>query len=55
VLGLEPDAFTGTLRIVDPHLPAWLPWLEIQGLRLGEAKVDLRWERSKAHTGVVVE
>ena len=54
MLGLEPDAFTRTLRIVQPHLPMWVPWVEIPGLRLADATVDLRWERSEAATSVAV-
>jgi glycogen debranching enzyme len=54
LLGLEPDAFTCSLHIVRPHLPAWLPWLEIHGLHLGEATVDLRWERMELYTGVTM-
>jgi glycogen debranching enzyme len=54
MLGLEPDAFTHTLRVVRPHLPAWLPWVEIHGLRLADATVDLRWERTEVATSVAV-
>lgn len=54
MLGLEPDAFTRRLRIVRPHLPIWVPWVEIHGLRLADATVDLRWERSEAATSVAV-
>lgn len=54
LLSLEPDAATHTLRIVRPHLPQWVPWVEIHGLRLGDATVDLRWNRTDEHTGVTV-
>jgi hypothetical protein len=53
-LGLEPDAYTRTLRIVRPYLPAWVPWVEIHGLRLADTSVDLRWERTEAATSVAV-
>jgi len=52
LLGLEPDAFTHTLRVVRPHLPAWLSWVEVHGLRLADALLDLRWERSDDYTTV---
>jgi glycogen debranching enzyme len=54
MLGLEPDAYTRTLRIVRPYLPAWVPWVEIHGLRLADTSVDLRWERTEAATSVAV-
>jgi glycogen debranching enzyme len=54
MLGLEPDAYTGTLRVVQPYLPAWVPWVEIHGLRMADTTVDLRWERSQATTSVAV-
>ena len=46
VLGLVPDAFANTLRVVRPRLPAWLDWVEIKGLMVGTNHVDLRFERS---------
>ena len=46
VLGLVPDAFARTLRVVRPRLPEWLEWVEIKGLMVGTSQVDLRFERS---------
>ena len=46
LLGLQPDALAGQLRIVRPHLPSGLEWLELSGVRVGEARVDVRWERT---------
>lgn len=54
MLGLEPDAYTSTPRIVRPYLPVWVPWVEIHGLRLADTSVDLRWERTEATTSVAV-
>jgi glycogen debranching enzyme len=45
-LGLDPDALSGTLRIVRPSLPPWVDRLELTGLRLGSARIELRFERS---------
>jgi glycogen debranching enzyme len=45
-LGLRPDGLGGTLRIVEPLLPRWLDRLEVEGLRVGGARVDLRFERA---------
>ncbi len=45
-LGFEPDAPNQTLQIHHPRLPAWLKELTIRGLRVGQASVDLRYERS---------
>ena len=44
LLGIEPDAPRGALY-VDPHLPAWLPDLTLNDLRLGEHTLDLRFWR----------
>ncbi len=41
ILGVRADAPAGKLY-VDPALPAWLPDIELHGLQVGEAKVDLR-------------
>jgi glycogen debranching enzyme len=44
MLGLLPAAPLETL-FVDPALPSWLPELEVHGLRVGGAAVDLRFWR----------
>jgi glycogen debranching enzyme len=54
MLGLEPDAFNGRLRIVAPCLPEFVERLTLQGLRVGHASVDLCFERSKGHVDVQV-
>jgi glycogen debranching enzyme len=36
------------LLVVDPHLPPWLPDLRIEGLRNGEAVVDLQFRRTRS-------
>jgi len=54
VLGLQPDAFNRRLRIRHPHLPSWLQWVAMRHLRVGEAEVDLRYERSEQQTLVAV-
>ena len=43
-LGLLPVAVAETL-IVDPTLPAWLPEVVLRDLRIGNAKVSLRFWR----------
>lgn len=45
-LGLRPDALERRLRIVRPILPSWLGHLEVEGLRLAGAHIDLRFERA---------
>ena len=45
MLGLEPRAFDGRLDIVNPQLPPFITWLEMRRIRVGQAKVDLRFER----------
>jgi glycogen debranching enzyme len=44
MLGLRPVA-PAKLLLVDPHLPQWLPYLELHGLRVGNATVDLVFTR----------
>ncbi len=54
-LGLEPDAPQQALQIHRPNLPAFLTWVEIHGLRVGQAQVDLRYQREDGMTLVAVE
>jgi glycogen debranching enzyme len=49
MLGLVPDAPRGKLY-VDPSMPAWLPDLTLFGLRLGEARFDIRFWREGEET-----
>ncbi|MDQ2744446.1 MAG: hypothetical protein M3Z66_19440, partial [Chloroflexota bacterium] len=34
------------LLLIDPHLPEWLPDLRLEGLRIGDARVDLGFRRT---------
>jgi glycogen debranching enzyme len=45
-LGLEPEAFEHRLRIVSPVLPGFIGSMDVRRLRVGSARVDLRFERS---------
>jgi glycogen debranching enzyme len=54
MLGLQPDAAAGTLRIVRPILPDWLGTATVRGLRVGPAIVDLGFQRTAAGTRVTV-
>jgi glycogen debranching enzyme len=45
VLGIFPDAPRGTLRIASPHLPPWLDEIVLEGMRVGPARVTLRFVR----------
>jgi hypothetical protein len=44
LLGLYPYAPLQML-IIDPHLPGWLPELTLRDLRVGQAKVTIRFRR----------
>jgi glycogen debranching enzyme len=44
LLGLYPYAPLNLL-LLDPHLPAWLPEITLRGLRVGAARVDVRFFR----------
>jgi glycogen debranching enzyme len=45
-LGLSPDALEKRLAIVRPSLPRWLRRVEVTGLALGDATIDLVFERA---------
>ena len=45
-LGLSPDALENRLAIVRPSLPHWLNRVEVKGLALGTARIDLVFERA---------
>lgn len=45
LLGFDPDAAAGRL-FLDPHLPDWLPQLDVRDLRLGDQTFDLRVRRA---------
>ena len=48
-LGLSPDALEKRLAIVRPSLPRWLNRVEVTGLALGDARIDLVFERAGEH------
>jgi len=54
ILGLVPDAFDRSLRIVRPILPPFLNRIELRRLKIGNAAVDLRFERRAHRTSVDV-
>ena len=45
-LGLVPDALGRRLRVRRPSLPRWLNRVEVRGLRVADARVDLLFERA---------
>lgn len=45
LLGMRAAAPLGLL-LVDPHLPEWLPDLRLEGVRVGEATLDLEFHRT---------
>jgi glycogen debranching enzyme len=54
-LGLVPDGFGRRLRVHRPTLPTFLEHLEIRGLRVADASVDLSFERPGDATRATVE
>ena len=34
--------------VVDPHLPAWLPDLRLEGVRVGKARLDIQFQRARS-------
>ncbi len=53
MLGLVPDAFNHRLRIVRPMLPDLATQIVVRGLGVGEARADLRFQRTTR--GVAVD
>ena len=49
LLGLDPDAPHERLYVA-PTLPAWLDWVEVEGLRVGQARISLRCWREGSRT-----
>jgi len=54
MLGMHPDAGARQLHLVAPALPEWLPQIRVENMRVGDAVVDLLFERSNGSTGVDV-
>jgi glycogen debranching enzyme len=50
LLGLSPDAPGRRLEIRRPRLPGWLDQVTIKGVRVGTARVDLRFARTQERT-----
>jgi len=50
MLGLVPNAPADELLIVRPVLPEWLRSVTVEGLRVGESTIDLRYQRQGDHT-----
>jgi glycogen debranching enzyme len=48
-LGLSSDALEKRLRVVRPSLPRWLERVDVTGLGIGNARVDLSFERTGEH------
>lgn len=53
-LGLVPDALQRRLRVRRPSLPRWLSRVEVRGLRIADANVDLLFERAGEGEGVAL-
>jgi glycogen debranching enzyme len=51
-LGIRIDGGKGEIEILDPRLPIGIDRLWIDGLRVGDAKVDLNFERIGGHVAV---
>ncbi|HEX6939199.1 MAG TPA: glycogen debranching N-terminal domain-containing protein [Longimicrobiales bacterium] len=47
LLGLYPFAPARTLLLVRPRLPAWLEEVTLRGIRVGEARISLRFRREE--------
>jgi glycogen debranching enzyme len=54
ILGLVPDAFEHRLTVERPMLPAFLDRVELQRLRVGDARVSLTFQRRDGRVAVHV-
>lgn len=54
VLGLSVDAWKQRVTFTRPSLPAWLDAVEIRGLRIGAARLDLRVMRGRRSAALEV-
>jgi glycogen debranching enzyme len=55
LLGLRANALDRRLLLVRPRLPEPLEWLTLSGVRVGDARVDLRFERRGTGEPAAVE
>jgi glycogen debranching enzyme len=55
LLGLWPDSRRGVLQVRRPRLPAWLSELQIEGLPVGTARVDLHFGLAAPHRSKPVD
>ncbi len=46
MLGAVPDATARRLVLSRPILPPWIAWMDVRGIRVGSARVDLLMSRS---------
>lgn len=55
LLGLSPDACGRVLRVIRPMLPDYVQFVELRGLRVGDSRAHLRFERkgNRVHTTVL--
>jgi glycogen debranching enzyme len=54
VLGLEVDALCGRVTLRKPRLPRFLDRLDVERLRVGSERLDLRFTRHRDDVGVAV-
>lgn len=54
LLGLQPETDADRLNIVCPVLPESVDWLELDGLKVGPHRADLRFERTRGGVAVQV-
>jgi glycogen debranching enzyme len=53
-LGLKPDGLQRRLRVRRPSLPRWVNRVDVEGLAIGDGRVDLRFERTGAGDSVAL-
>jgi glycogen debranching enzyme len=51
-LGAEVDAASATVILRRPRLPAFIDWVAVRGLRIGEGRLDLMFRRHDSSVAV---
>ena len=52
MLGLVPAASDNQITLNRPHLPSWLGWIDVRGLRVRKSRLSLRVSKGEAGAGV---
>jgi glycogen debranching enzyme len=52
--GITADAPKGVLNLIRPRLPSWLQHIDLQGMRVGDTRIDLSFSQTEGITATQV-